>query len=150
MKHKQKLLVVLLVAILTLGVAGIASADQVSGQGKLEAWGDGLAGIRGEGVVDVSGNGVLYFKDVNGDATWSIEGDGFRVGMQNGWIAWVGFDGTFHAEGTRIAVALHGTDIVLTAEGIGWALLRGEGHYIINGEDGEWTGEVQRLDPSNQ
>jgi hypothetical protein len=97
MKQWKGLLVVLLAALLVIGVSGVASAEEVSGTGKLEAWGDGLARVMGNCKVEVSGSGALYFGDLKGDATWSIEGRGRRVNLRNGWTAWYGFHGSLPA-----------------------------------------------------
>ncbi len=151
MKQWKRPPVVLLAAMLVIGVSGVAGAEElsgaeeVSGTGKLEAWGDGPARVRGNGKVEVSGSGALYFRDLNGGATWSIEGRGRRVNLRNGWTAWYGFHGSFQAEGTRIDVALRGSDIALEAEGTGWVLLGGEGYYEVNGSGGEWPGTLLRL-----
>ena len=126
-------LVLLLVTVSTVGATGI------HGTGRLHAWGDGLAGVRGDCEISVTGSGVLYFRDHEGDATFSATGFGERRDLSSGWIVYFGFSGTFEAQGSRITVALSGYDIDLWAQGTGSAVLRGNGKYEINGERHSWT-----------
>lgn len=134
----------LVLALLLLTVSP-AWAEGVKGAGELHAWGDGLAGVRGDGEVTITGNGVLYFRDQNGDAEWSVSGEGDRRNLPSGWIVYYGFNGTFEAEGSRITVALSGYDVELWAEGTGAAVLRGDGEYEINGHRFSWTSDFEPI-----
>lgn len=144
---RKRLITSGLVLALLLVTVSPAWAEGIRGTGELHAWGDGLAGVRGQGEVTVTGNGVLYFRDHNGDAEWSVSGDGERRDLPSGWILYYGFDGTFEAEGSRITVALSGYDVYLVAKGSGAAVLHGNGEYEINGHRFFWSSdfEVVRL-----
>lgn len=146
--NKRTILVGLLLA-LTVALTSVGYADAIRGTGTLRAWGDGLAGLRGEGHVEVTGSGALFFRDHYGDAEWTISGEGQRFDLRHGWIAWYGFEGHFEATGSRISVALVGTGITLEAEGTGVAVLQGEGEYEVNGRLHPWTAEFEpiRLEP---
>ncbi len=142
---KKRMVVCGLVLALLLAAVPTAWAEGFQGTGELHAWGDGLAGVRGEGEVTVTGNGVLYFRDHAGDAEWSASGQGQRHDLPNGWIVYYGFNGTFEAQGSRITVTLSGYDVELWASGTGVAVLRGRGEYEINGEQFQWTAEFEPI-----
>ena len=135
-----------LTLVLLLATVSTVSAEGIHGTGELHAWGDGLAGVRGDCEITVSGNGVLYFRDHEGDATFSAAGFGERRDLSSGWIVYFGFNGTFEAQGSRITVALSGYDIDLWAEGTGVAILFGEGGYETRHGDDPWS--TERLWPS--
>lgn len=130
---------------LLLATVSPAWAEGIKGTGELHAWGDGLAGVRGDGEVTITGNGVLYFRDHAGDAQWSASGRGERRDLPSGWIVYYGFDGTFEAEGSRITVALSGYNVELWAEGTGVAVLYGNGEYEINGHHFLWTSDLEPI-----
>ena len=136
---KKCLTAVTLTLVLLLATFSTVGATGIHGTGKLHAWGDGLAGVRGDCEISVTGNGVLYFRDHEGDATFSATGFGERRDLSSGWIVCFGFNGTFEAQGTRITVALSGYDIDLRAQGTGSAILRGNGEYEVNGQRYSWT-----------
>jgi len=108
-----------------------ACAQSGGGTGTLTASGDGLAGLRGNGTVTISGNGILWIRDHNGDATIQVSGSGFRRELPNGWIRYVGFNGSATVSGSLITVALSGYDISLQATGTGRFVLRGNGSYTV-------------------
>lgn len=142
---KKQVFAIGLAVALTLILASVVYAEGVQGTGELHAWGDGLAGLRGDGEVTVAGNGILYFRDHNGDAEWSVSSKGGRRDLLNGWIVYYGFDGTFEAQGSRITVVLSGYDVDLWATGTGVVMLRGNGEYEINDHHFQWTAELEPI-----
>lgn len=138
-----------LMLVLALAAAPAAQAAGIRGTGELHAWGDGLAGVRGNGTVIVSGSGVLYFRDRAGDADWSVSGTGERRDLPSGWIIYYGFDGTFQVTGSHITVTLSGYNVDLQAKGTGLAILHGEGEYEVNGHHFFWRSDFEpiRLEP---
>jgi hypothetical protein len=147
MKKKALIgLVVILVA--TLAFAPAVSAERLR-DGTLTAHGDGVAALGGRGSVSISGRGILWFKDVAGDAEWTVSGYGEEREFPNGWIAYLGFHGHFEATGSRIIVVLSGNNIDLWAQGQGKFFLRGEGEYQVGPRHGNWSteGEVLTLPP---
>lgn len=135
---KKRLISSGLVLVLLLTTVSTAWAKGTYGTGELHAWGDGLAGVRGNGEVTITGNGIVYFRDHAGDATWSASGKGTRRNLPSGWIVYAGFDGTFEAQGSHIAIVLRGYDIELWATGTGRVVLHGSGEYEINGQRQDW------------
>jgi hypothetical protein len=143
------LAVVALVASLgfiSVASAPVASAQEASaeeadfrGAGTLQAQGDGIALLGGRGVVDLSGNGILWIRDLAGDATIEVTGHGKKEEFNDGWIQYANFHGTAHVKGTKIIVCIAGADIDLFAKGRGRAMLWGHGTYQINGETSEWS-----------
>jgi hypothetical protein len=128
-----------LVLVLLLATVSTVWAEGAYATNKLHAWGDGMAGVQGNGTVTITGNGIVYFRDHAGDATWSASGKGTRRDLPSGWIIYAGSDGTFEAQGSHITVALSGYDIELWATGTGRAVLRGNGEYEIDGQHRDWT-----------
>ncbi len=126
---------VVLVVLLT----GVAAADQGGGTGTLVARGDGLAVLRGDIRVNLSGAGLLVVRDHAGDAKIHVTGNGYRKELANGTIAYIGFDGKAEISGSSITVALRGRNIKLEANGTGKFLLRGHGTYHTNRIEGEWS-----------
>jgi hypothetical protein len=147
LKKVLTLMVVVVVAMLVL--VPVVSAQESRGGGSLTAQGDGIAILRGRGTVNLSGNGILWIKDVAGDAVIEVTGSGQKEEFPDGWVQYAGFHGTARVEGSRIAVILAGVDIELTAEGRGVVRLWGHGSYQSPGGDGEWkatgTGAHVRL-----
>ncbi len=139
---------VALVTSLGLGVvadASVASAQSpeadganARGRGEVTAQGDGLAVLGGRGVVDASGSGILWVKDVAGGAVIEVTGYGEMRVFEDGWVQYAGFHGNAHVEGARIIVVIAGVNVDLHAEGRGRAILWGHGTYEINGQTGEW------------
>jgi hypothetical protein len=143
---KRKMLIALsLVLFAAMAFTATASAEGFKGKGRLEAWGDGIAGIYGRGRVNVTGRGILWIKDIGGDAEWSISGTGEKRVFENDWIEYLGFHGEFEMTGSHIMVVLSGNNIHLTAAGRGKAILWGEGHYQVGPRTGEWSTQMQVL-----
>jgi hypothetical protein len=142
---KKRIVVSGLVLSLLLANVSTAWAAGVGGTGELHAWGDGMAGVRVDGEVTVTGNGVLYFRDLAGDAEWSVSGNGCRRVLPSGWIVYYGFSGTFEAQGNRFTVVLSGYDIELWAQGTGGAVLRGHGEYEVNGQSFDWMSDSEPI-----
>lgn len=141
---RPMLLALVLVASIGFGFsanAQIASADQgnTDGTGTLTAEGDGIAILGGRGEVDITGNGILWVKDLQGSATITVTGYGEKKEFADGWIQYSGFNGTAHIEGTRIIVGLAGVDVELSAKGRGRVRLWGHGSYQINGLTNSWS-----------
>jgi hypothetical protein len=136
---KKVLTLMVVVVVAMLAVVPVVSAEEVRGKGSLTAEGDGIAILRGRGIVDLSGNGTLWIKDVAGDAVIQVSGSGEKEEFPDGWIQYAGFHGTVHVEGSRIAVIVAGVDIELTAEGRGIARLWGHGSYQCPDGAGEWN-----------
>jgi len=145
----KKILGLALVAaflVACFGFAPAASAEASTseealfrGAGVLTAQGDGIAVLGGRGVVDVSGNGLLWVRDLTGNATIEVTGYGEKKVFNNGWIQYSGFHGTAHIAGARIIVVIAGEDIELEARGWGRALLWGHGTCELNGEQYQWN-----------
>ena len=113
-------------------------AAKARGRGEVTAQGDGLAVMGGRGVVDVSGSGILWVKDLAGGAVIEVTGYGEMRVFEDGWVQYAGFHGNAHVEGARIIVVIAGVNVDLHAEGRGRAILWGHGTYDINGQTGEW------------
>ena len=141
--------VILLVIIATIAPS-VAFAQSGEGSGRLTAIGSGLAGLRGNGKVTISGEGVLWIRDRTGNADIHISGSGHRTELPSGWIRYAGFNGHATISGTQITVALSGANIEMRAFGRGKFILRGEGSYTItkNGvvTTGVWTKEGKVLE----
>ena len=159
MKKKLSLTLMALALVASLGFISVASAAEADtadisahGIGTLTAEGDGIAVLGGRGTVDISGNGILWIKDVAGDAIIEVTGHGGKKEFADGWTQYAGFDGTAHVEGRRIIVVLAGVDIELFAQGRGRVRLWGHGTYEISGLTSEWStgfGARVRLDAPN-
>jgi hypothetical protein len=116
-------------------------AAELRGTGALHAWGDGMAGVRGNVETTVTGNGMLLIRDRGGDGEWDVSGIGRRRHLPGGWTMYLGYSGTVEAEGSRITVLISGYDIELWAEGTGVVLLFGEGGYETRHGDEPWSSE---------
>jgi len=133
---------------LSVGAVAVSADDSVSlaevdeaaaarGAGRLHAEGDGIAFLGGRGVVDVKGNGILWIRDLRGDARIDVSGYGQKEEFEDGWIQYSGFRGHARVLGSRIVVGIAGVDIDLHAGGIGRAMLWGHGTCVMSGADGE-------------
>ncbi|MDY6918391.1 MAG: hypothetical protein SVP26_10715 [Chloroflexota bacterium] len=116
-----------------------AAGMRLRGIGELTAQGDGIAVLAGTGVVDASGNGILWVRDLSGTATIEVTGYGQKEEFEDGWVQYAGFHGDAHIEGRRVVVVVAGIDIGLHAEGRGRVLLWGHGTYQINDKSGDWN-----------
>lgn len=140
---KRQMFVIGLALTLTLILTSVVCAEGVRGTGELHAWGDGMAGVRGDvEEIIISGNGTLFIRDQGGDGEWTVSGTGRQRDLANGWTAYYGFDGAVEAHGSQITVLLSGYDIDLQAKGTGAALLYGEGGYATKQSDGPWSVEL--------
>lgn len=147
LKRTLSLVLVAVVMVASLGFAPAVYAEdadadvKVKGTGKLTAEGDGIALLAGRGTVELTGNGILWIKDVAGNATIEVKGYGKKKVFPDGWIQYSGFHGTAKVRGSRIGVIVAGVDIDLSAQGRGRVILWGHGTYEINGQKGEWKTE---------
>ncbi len=115
------------------------ATDSGGGTGTLTADGDGLALLRGDIVVNISGNGILWIRDNNGDAIIQVSGNGRKTEFENGWVRYAGFHGNALVDGSQVIVMLSGYDIHLTASGTGSYVLRGNGTYSTGKTSGAWS-----------
>ncbi len=115
------------------------------GTGILEANGDGVARIRAnttvstDGIIRLSGNGVLLVRDIEGDLDKNITGYGGKVELNNGLWLYYGFNGEAELKGSGFTVALIGKDIDLYAKGKGSVFLAGTGTYTVYRDDEDDT-----------
>ena len=142
LKRTLSIMLAALVLITSFGLTSAVYAEEADGKvvekgrGTLTAQGDGIAIMAvGRGIVEVSGNGVLWIK---GDANIQITGHGELIEFPDGWTQYAGFYGDATIEGERFAVILAGVNIDLFAEGRGRAFLWGHGSYQINGQTADW------------
>ncbi len=121
--------------------AAPASAAVVAGSGTLTANGTGVVGVRGAGDETASAtNGIILVKDIGGGATIDITGATGHAPYGE-FTAYFGFTSA-HVSGSQIAVVVVGQNINLTATGRGWAYLKGNGTFSVNG------GELQPWNPN--
>lgn len=155
MKKRRGIVLALLSLVTVLGALSVGavavSADDtgslvevdeaaaVPGAGRLHAEGDGIALLGGRGIVDVKGNGILWIRDLRGDARIDVSGYGQKEEFGDGWIQYSGFRGHARVSGSRIVVCIAGVDVDLHAGGIGRVMLWGHGTCVITGVDGEET-----------
>ena len=145
---KRKLLVMVsLLLVLSLGwtVAAEAQGMTVDGTGKLWAKGAGYAKVHGHGVVDIAARGVVTVR-VKGADVLRAQGQGRRWDLPDGTILFAGWRGHIHVEGQELDVRMLGGIIEFTAQGTGWAVLKGRGHYRIGDQSGLWTQAGVRVD----
>ncbi len=118
-----------------------ASAQTTGGgTGTLTANGKGVAWFHGNGTITVSGNGVLRIRDYAKDATMDVQAtNGAKRVFGNGWIRYVGFQGTATVTGSNVYIELGGGNVTLTANGSGKYVLRGTGTYSTSTQSGMWT-----------
>lgn len=128
-----------LAVVLAVLLTTVAAAEQGAGTGTLRAKGSGLAALRGNTSVTLTGSGMLLIHDLAGDASIEVTGRGYKKVLPNGTIAYFGFDGKAQISGTDIKVSLRGKNIELEATGTGKFLLRGHGSYHTDKGGGAWT-----------
>ncbi len=119
----------------------ILKARIVWGTGRLEANGSGSALIRGDVTITLSGNATVI---VSSNAEVTTDGTGTKEVLANGDVKYQGF-GSATITGKDIKVEITGTDITLTAEGTGSAIMRGRGTYRTEKgltASGEWKQKV--------
>lgn len=107
----------------------------------LVADGDGLAMLLGKGIIDLTGNGILWVK-ADKNATVDVSGYGRKEDFADGWRQYSGFNGTAHIEAHRMHVVLAGVDIHLEARGRGRVFLWGHGTRQHQDETGQWSTRV--------
>lgn len=104
------------------------------GRGVLDARGDGLVAVKGH-VVEYEASadrGILLVKDLAGDMTFEVEGEGDCTARFHGFIVCFG-TGSAEITGNDVAVILVGNNLNVHAAGKGWAYLKGRGSYTVNG-----------------
>ena len=126
-------------------LAEVDEAAAAPGASRLHAEGDGIAVLAGRGVVDVTGNGILWIRDLRGDARIDVSGYGQKEEFEDGWIQYSGFRGHARVSGSRIVVCIAGVDVDLHAGGIGRVMLWGHGRVRIVSAAGDevtndWNG----------
>jgi len=109
-----------------------APAETLTGTGALHAQGSGIARLAGSGATRIQGKGVLVIHDAGADARIEVTGQGRRVELPNGAVAYFGFDGQARISGPTWRVALTGADIRLAARGRGQVHLDGCGHVVVH------------------
>jgi hypothetical protein len=145
MKKTLSLMLVAMILVIGLGFAPAVFADdastdvQAKGMGELTAQGDGIALLGGKGKVELSGNGILWIKDVAGDAKIDVQGYGNKKEYPDGWIQYSGLHGNADIKGSNLRIVIAGTDVNLHAKGRGKIILWGHGTYEINGRPGQWS-----------
>ncbi len=130
------------------------SSVALGGRGVLTASGTGVAAVRG--LIDYQAtatDGILLVKDVAGNAT-------VNVTNTQGQARWRGFTVYFGFQsasitGTDVGVVVVGENVSLTVFGRGWAYLKGNGTYSVNGgpakpwsEDGMFAGIAPAPSPT--
>lgn len=134
---------VVALAFAALAPAAPAAADDerpardgtfLRGRGVLDARGDGIVAVKGHLVeYDASADrGVLLVKDLAGDMTFEVEGEGDCSARYHGFIACFG-TGSAEISGSDVAVILVGNNLNVHAAGKGWAYLKGRGSFFVNG-----------------
>ncbi|VAW42401.1 hypothetical protein MNBD_CHLOROFLEXI01-3587 [hydrothermal vent metagenome] len=135
---QKKAVWIVMMLLGSLFIVTAVSADTLIGTGWVEASGNGVAGLKGNlDTLRISGSGVLYYWDGGETDIPEVTGVGRRIELPNGWVKWVGFNGTFSLDDAdHVKVALHGRDIDLYAAGTGTVWLRGHGTYTFGSADG--------------
>ena len=139
MKRSTKLFTILgLILLLSMLVAGAASADVIQGKGWLHAEGAGVAVLRMSGQVEINGHGVgaVY---IYGAEKIAADGSGRRTNLAGGGVIFRGYEGAIHITGERMLIQLIGDQIEFTARGLGTAFLRGRGYYETRHFSGDWA-----------
>jgi hypothetical protein len=103
------------------------------GAGVLDAHGNGLIAVKGRiDLAATADGGVLLVKDEAGDAVVRVRGDGGTISWR-GFTVYFGLDGEATVTGSQVGVIVVGEDIRLHAAGRGWAFLKGRGEFFVNG-----------------
>ncbi|SFM58181.1 hypothetical protein [Methanolobus profundi] len=121
----------------------------LTGAGTLNAEGNGTAVISGNVSIEIETDeyAKLVIKDLAGDAVIDTDDADYETSNidsgnstdNNRAFVFINLTGEVYIEGSRLTVMVRGTDIELTAEGTGTAVLSGVGDYEIDGEEGEWA-----------
>ena len=145
MKRKA-LLILSLLLVLSLGWVAAAGAQGLTeGSGRLWAKGVGYAQVHGSGEVDIDAHGAGTVR-VRGAEVLRVQGHGHRWDLPDGSTLFAGWRGHIHVAGHNVDVQMLGGVIEFTAQGHGWAFLKGIGHYRANGQPGQWTAEGVRIE----
>ena len=107
------------------------------GVGYIVAHGSGVAGLEGKGRMYAEGRGVLYVKDVAGDARIFVRGFGRKIRLPNGWSKYLGV-GKASIDGSHVKLVLRGPRVNIAARGKGRFVLNGAGRFDVNGIHGSW------------
>lgn len=135
---KRRVFVVLMLVV-ALGLLIVPkAAAEAPDPHTLVADGDGLAMLMGKGVIDLSGDGILWVKAEEG-ATVEVSGYGQKEVFPDGWQQYAGFHGTAYIKGRRLRVIVAGVDIHLEATGRGRAFLWGHGTHQRGDSEGVWS-----------
>ncbi|WP_297529180.1 hypothetical protein [Thiohalobacter sp.] len=126
----KKLAVISLCSLAAATAPLTAPAETLTGT--LLAQGSGIARLTGSGATRIEGKGVLVIHDAGADARVEVTGQGRRVELPNGAVAYFGFDGQARISGPTWRVALTGADIRLAARGRGQVHLDGCGHVVVH------------------
>ena len=138
MKRRVLIILTLALTLVALVVPTAAAQSPEDDPHTLVADGDGLAFLFGKGIMDLSGNGILWVKAEEG-ARIEVTGYGQKEVFPDGWQQYSGFHGTAHIEGRRLRVFLAGVDVHLEAVGRGKAFLWGHGTYRQGSNSGRWS-----------
>ncbi|HYM15740.1 MAG TPA: hypothetical protein VEZ14_09280 [Dehalococcoidia bacterium] len=144
MLKKSSIAVGLMCAAVVTFAAAVpsASADTTPGanvvlvgRGTLSAQGTGVAAVRGLMDYHASANrGILMVKDMRGDAFIDVDVHNYDSRARwDGWTIFFGFHGPAHITGTDVGVVLVGGGLDVNVTGRGWAFLKGDGTYSVNG-----------------
>ncbi len=123
----------------------------LTGNNTLEASGNGTAVISGDVEINITANeyAKLVIKDLAGNAK-IILGDEARYETSNidagnstdnnRAFVYINLTGDAYINGSRLTVMFQGSDIELTVEGTGTAVLSGDGTYSVDGgEEIDWA-----------
>jgi hypothetical protein len=134
---KRRVFTILMLVLVMGALAVPVVAAEAPDPHTLIADGDGLAMLLGKGSIELSGNGMLWVKVVEG-ATVEVTGYGEKEVFPDGWQQYAGFHGTAHVEGHRVLVIVAGVDLHLEAAGRGKVFLWGHGTYQQGDSQGTW------------
>jgi len=145
MKKTLSMVLLAVVLIASIGFAPAVYAEDtdidMQGAGKLTAHGDGIALLAGGGIVEMRGNGVLWIKDIAGNARIDVKGFGRKKEFGDGWTQYSGLYGSAQVKGRNVKIVVAGVGIDLRAKGYGRVILWGHGTYDVNGVSGRWATE---------
>jgi len=135
---KKIIVVFSVVAVLSMALVSVASADTVTGRGWLKAVGAGTATLWMSGDVTITGHGVgvIYIKNA---AQIRAEGIGKRSDLPNGGVLLRGYRGKVFISGDNMGIQIVGGKIEFTAVGAGTAALKGRGQYWTHKGRGLWN-----------
>ena len=110
---------------------------RLKGKGTLEAEGNGACRIRGrtdtveDGIVKITGNGVLTIRDLEGDIEEKITGYGGKVELKKDLWLYYGFNGSAEIKGSGFVLNIVGGDVEIYAKGEAAVFLACEGSYTV-------------------